>query len=109
MAVRGVLAEAHVRHQQQPWDLRAQRAERALHDPVLLPGAGAFVVLGLGDPEQDHGLNSRAHEPARLLDEIVDGEAAERRELPVRLRRRPDEERHHERVEVEPRLANEPA
>ena len=39
-------------------EARPQRAQRALDDPVVLPGAGRLLVLLLGDPEEDHRLDA---------------------------------------------------
>ena len=60
VAVRRVLAEAHVGEQQQLGEPRPQRAQRLLHDAVLDPRARALVVLLLRDPEQDHRARRRA-------------------------------------------------
>ena len=60
VAVRRVLAEADVGEQQQLREPRPQRAQRALDDPVVVPRAGALLVLLLRDPEQDHRARRRA-------------------------------------------------
>ena len=49
-----VLAEADVGEQRQAGHLGPQRAQRALHDAVVVPGARALLVLLLGDAEQQH-------------------------------------------------------
>ena len=88
----------------------SQRAQRALHDPVVVPGARALVVLLVGDAEEDHRLDAepcRAPRPRRRGRRRSGGRAAGRSR--VRERLRPDEERHDEVVEVEPRLADEVA
>ena len=54
VAVVGVLAQAHVGHEHELGQLGPQRAQRLLHDAVLRVGAGAGVVLFLGDPEEEH-------------------------------------------------------
>ena len=89
--------------------LGADCPQRPLHDPVLVPGARALVVLLLRHAEEDQRLAAERRELARLDDQILDREAAHPGQLLVRDRRRADEVRHHEVVEVEPRLAHEPA
>ncbi len=57
-------------------------------------------------------VSAMGHHTDELLDlahDVVDGEAAQRRQQLVPLRLRRNEERHHELVEVEPRLADEVA
>ena len=109
VAVRGVLAEADVGDEDELRVLGAHRPQRPLDDPVLVPGARALVVLLLGHAEEEQRLAAERGELARLGDEILDREAAHPGQLLVRNGRRPDEVRHHEVVEVEPRLAHEPA
>ena len=48
--------------------LGAERTQRALHDPVLVPGARALVVLLVGDAEEEDRLDAereRARRPRR--------------------------------------------
>ena len=85
---------------------RSSRSARWI-DAVVVPRAGALLVLLVGDPEQDHGADADADERVDLADDVVDRPAAHRRQRLVRLGRRPDEERHDEVLEVEPRLAHE--
>ena len=109
MAVRRVLAETDVGEQQQLREPRPQLAKRALHDSVVVPGAGALLVLLVRDPEEDHRGDAEALELLDFPREVVDREAAHRRQLRVRARVGADEERLDEVVEVEPRLAHERA
>ena len=107
-----VLAEADVGERAASSGNRgAQRAQRALDDPVVVPGAGALVVLLLRDAEQDHRRDAERARARRLARRASSTECrAQRRAAPrsaSALRR--DEERHHEVVEVEPRLAHERA
>ena len=68
--------------------------KRALHDPVLVPGAAALVVLLLRDAEQDQRLRRRARRLVDLAHEPVDGVAGHARKGLVRLGLRRDEVRH---------------
>ena len=86
-----------------------QRAERLLDDPVGDPGARALVVLLLRDPEEDHGLDAGAEQLLALAHGPVDREARHRRQRVVAERLGRDEERQHEVVERERRLADEVA
>ena len=56
-----------------PGNLRPQRPQRPLHDPVGLPGAGALLVLLLRDPEEDHGAHAERGELGCLAHDLVDG------------------------------------
>ena len=112
MAVARVLAEAHVGDERQARHLRPQRPQRPLHDPVGLPGAGALLVLLLRDPEQKHGPDAERRELRRLAHDLVDGALGD----PVEPSDRADdalagtgEERHHDVVERQSRLAHEGA
>ncbi len=87
----------------------SQRAQRLLDDAVLLPRAGRLVVLLRRDAEQHHGLHARGRERVDLAHQAVEVEARHPRQRLVRERLGRDEERHDELVEVEPRLAHEPA
>ena len=107
MPVRRVLAETDVREQQELRKPLAQRTQRVLDDAVLLPGAGALVVLRLGDAEQDHRLDARRDELLRLSDETLDGVPAHRGQRLVLKRLGRDEVRHDQVREVEARLARE--
>ena len=111
VAVRGVLAEADVGDEHELGLLGPERAQGPLDDPVVGPGARALLVLLLRDPEQEHGLDPERDELVGLARRAsstewrVDAPAAPRCATVAR----PDEERHHEVVELEPRLADERA
>ena len=109
VAVRGVLAEAHVGQQQQLGEARPQRAQRLLDDPVLDPRARALVVLLLGDAEEDHRVHAGAQQLLALAHDAVDRVPRERGQALVRQRLGRDEQRLHEVVERERRLAHEVA
>ena len=55
VAVGGVLADAGVRHQEQVGVGPLEGPGGLLHDPVLIEGPAAGLVLGLREPEQEHG------------------------------------------------------
>ena len=109
VAVRGVLAETDVGQQHEPRARLAQRPQRALDDAVVVPGARAVGVLLFRDAEQDQRLHAEPSGFLGLGDEIVDGKPAERGQLGVRLGGRADEDREHEVVEIQSRLAHERA
>ena len=109
VAVRGVLAEAHVGHEHELREPGAQRAERLLDDPVVVPRPGRLLVLLGGDAEEDDGLHARADELLDLADDGVDRVARHPGQLLVPERLGRDEERHHELVEAQVRLADEAA
>ena len=109
MPVRRVLAEAHVGHQHELGEARPQRAQRALDDAVVDPRARAFLVLLLRQPEEDHRRDAEANELLDLADDAVDRVAAESGQALVRERLGRDEERHHEVVDRQRRLAREVA
>ena len=100
VAVRRVLAEADVGEQHELGEARAQRAQRALDDAVVVPGAGALLVLLLRDAEEHHGADA---EPARAPRPRARRRRRVKRDMPgsasfaERVGR--DEERHHEVVE----------
>src|SRR3954454_14448723 len=101
MPVRRVLAEADVRQQEQLGEAPAQLAQRALDDAGVRPRARALLVLVFRNPEQDHRLDAEADELLGLTHDVLDGEAAERRQKLIAARVRADEERHDELVQVE--------
>ena len=110
VAVRRVLAEADVGQQHELGEARPQRAQRLLDDAVVLPRAGRLARPS--PPGRRRG--SRARTPRRASsstsrNEPLDVVARHPRQLLVRERLGRDEERHHELVEREPRLAHEPA
>ena len=77
--------------------------------PFSVPRAGRLVVLLLRDPEEDHRLHAEPNEVLDLAHDAVDVEPRHPRQRVVPQRLRRDEQRHHERLEIEPRLAHEPA
>ena len=112
VAVARVLAEADVGDERQAGHLGAQRPQRPLHDPVVLPGARALLVLLLRDPEEEHGPHAERRELGRLAHDLVDRALRD----PVEAGDGTDdalagtgEERHHDVVEREARLAHERA
>ena len=109
MSVRRVLAEAHVGHQDELGEARPQRAQSELHDAVVLPRTGRLLVLLLRYAEEHHRLNAAADELFDLAHDVLDGEARHAGQRLVAKRFGRDEERHHERLEIEPRLAHESA
>ena len=98
VAVRGVLAQAHVRHHQQLLAGRADRADRLLHDAVVGVALGADRVLGRGQPEQDHAADPELLDLLRLARHLVDRQvvaAGQRRDLAPQ----PLAGRHEQRVD----------
>ena len=79
VAVRGVLAETDVGHHDQVGMGLLQRPHRHLHDPLVVVGAGAELVLGGGDPEEHQRPDPGGGDLARLLDQVVDREALDPR------------------------------
>ena len=77
VAVRRVLAQADVGDHGQVGVRLLQRADRQLHDALVVVGAGAGLVLGGRDPEQDHRLDPDRQQLRRLGDELVDREAVD--------------------------------
>ena len=107
MTVRGVFAQANVGHQHEIASV--QLPQGAMDDTVVVPCPGPFLVLLLRDAEEDHALDT---EPLQFVGrgaEGLDRVARQARKLGIRQRLGPDEEGHDEVVEVEPRLAREPA
>ena len=109
MAVRGVLAETDVGHEHELREAGPKRAERLLDDAVVLPRPGRLLVLVGRDAEEDDRLHARADELLDLADGAADRVARHAGQLLVRQRLRRDEERHHELVEAQVRLADEAA
>ena len=98
VAVRGVLAQAHVRHHQQLLAGRADRADRLLHDAVVGVALGAERVLGRGQPEQDHAADPELLDLLSLARHLVDRQvvaAGQRRDLAPQ----PLAGRHEQRVD----------
>ena len=65
VAVVGVLAQAHVGDHEQVRVRLLDRARGELHDPLVVPGAGALGVLAGRDPEQQHRRDRRARRARR--------------------------------------------
>ena len=92
--------------------LGAERPQRTLHDPVVVPGAGALLVLLLGDAEKQHRTDAEPLQLRALARDLVDralrdpGEPLDR---PHDSLARAGEERHHDVVERERRLPHERA
>src|SRR5262249_1855320 len=78
-------------------------------DPLLVVRARADVVLLVGNPEQDHSADTRAHEPLDLAQEVLHRVAAERGQTVGRPRLRSYEQRHDEPLELDLRLAHQSA
>src|SRR4029450_1533280 len=95
VAVRGVLAQADVGQQQQLRKAAAQLAQGALPDTVLGPRAGPFVVLLVGDAEENDRLHAEAHELFHFARDVVDTEAAEWRQQLVLRPGAPRAQRTH--------------
>src|SRR5262245_32840795 len=115
MPVVGVLAEAFVGHQQRPVAVGlAQRAQRLLHDAVLLQRRGADGVLARGDAEEDERSDAAFEGRADLAHEGIDAElkvAGHRGDLLADALAGPHEQRQDEVARGEggraDRLANE--
>ena len=82
--VRRVLAQTDVGDEHELGELRAERAQRALHDPVVIPRARRLVVLLVRDTEEDDRAHAGADEAVHLADGAVDGQPRHRREAPRR-------------------------
>ena len=91
MPVRRVLAEAHVGDEDELRVLGADRPQRPLDDPVLVPGARALVVLLLGHAEEDQRLAAERRELARLARPDPRPRSGSSRAAPRSDRRRADE------------------
>ena len=84
VAVRGVLAQAHVGDDQQLLAGGADRADRLLHDAVVGVALGAHRVLGRGQAEEDHPADPQLLDLLGLARHLVDREveaAGQRRDL----------------------------
>ena len=79
VAVRGVLAEADVGDHGQVRVGLLQRAHRHLHDALVVVGAGAGLVLGGGDAEEQERADPGGGDLAGLLDQAGDREALDAR------------------------------
>ena len=72
MAVRGVLAQAHVGDQHQLGHGKPNGAQRHLHDALVVVGRGCRLVLVIRQPEQDHGRYAGRMHVRGLLDQRLD-------------------------------------
>ncbi len=73
MAMAGVLAVAHVGHDEEFRNLPTQRAYGPLDDPVLIVGAGGHLVLGFRQPEKNHAADAQRLNFGALFDEFIHG------------------------------------
>jgi hypothetical protein len=73
--VRGVLAQAYVREHQQLRHSLLDRARRQLHRALLVPCAGALLVLLRRHAEQHHARNAECGGLTRLLHGCIDRQA----------------------------------
>ena len=72
VAVRHVLAQANIAHQQQAGHFALDGARRLLHDAVIGPGAGGDFVLRLRQAEEDDAGNAQRLHLGALLHRFVD-------------------------------------
>ena len=79
VAVRGVLAEADVGDHGQVGVGLLQRPHRHLHDALVVVGAGAGLVLGGGDAEEQDRADPGGGDLGRLGDQLGDREALDAR------------------------------
>ena len=79
VAVRGVLAQAHVGDHDQVRVRLLERAHGQLHDALVVVCARALLVLLGGEPEQQHGRDAELMGDARLLDGVGDREPLDAR------------------------------
>jgi hypothetical protein len=79
VAVGGVLAEADVGDHGEVGVGVLQRADRHLHDPLVVVGAGADVVLVGGDAEDQHRFDPGRGDLAGVLHEVGDRVALDAR------------------------------
>ncbi len=75
VAVRGVLAEADVGDHGQVGVGLLERPHRHLHDALVVVGAGAGLVLGGGDAEEEDGADAGGGDLGGLGDQLGDREA----------------------------------
>ena len=74
MPVAGVLAVAHIGHEQQLRDLALHGPHRLLHDAVVGISAGCQLVLDGRDSEQDHAADPELGRFRAFLHQFIDGE-----------------------------------
>ena len=72
VAVRRVLAQAHVGDDQEVGHLALQRADGALHRSLRIVGRRASGVLRIGQPEEEDAGDAVGLRGRRLLDGLVD-------------------------------------
>ena len=109
-AVRGVLAQAHVRQHGQSRRLGPDGADRALHGAGVVPGRRPLLILAIGQSEQEHaadpaGLGLRRQARGDVGRDVA--LAGERRDRAVDARAGDDEQRLHEIGRRDARLAHE--
>ena len=112
MAVRGVLAEADVgdEHERLCGGALLERAQAALHDAVVDPGAGAVLVFFGGKAEEQEAANSKPGAGFGFLHGFVDREvedAGHGGDLAADAFALAEEERVDERAGVQVRFAHE--
>ena len=73
VAVAGVFAVADVGHDQQVGGFAADGADGALHDAIVVIGAGRHFVLRFRQAEQDHAADAERMHFGALLHQFVDG------------------------------------
>ena len=71
MPVRRVLAQTHVRNQQQVSNILAYRTQRLLHDAILIISIGADLILFRRDAKQQNATDPGLLRFTRKLDCIV--------------------------------------
>ena len=110
VAVIRVLAQAHVRDDDELRGRVLQRANGVLHDPVLGEALEPERILRARDPEQERRLDPERAELARFVREQVDRELVDPRhgrDRGAHALAGDDEERVHQVVRRERRLAHE--
>jgi hypothetical protein len=112
VAVRGVLAEAHVGDHHQVGHLALERAHGGLHRRLRIGGERAARVLCRRQPEQQHAGHALRLGGRRLLDRLVHRQlvdAGHRPHLAAHAVAFADEQGIDERVGGEVRFAHQPA
>ena len=74
MAVIGVLAQADVPDDDQIGDRALYRANRLLHDPLIVVRLRASRVLRRRNPEQDHAAQSERRGALGIFHQLIHGE-----------------------------------
>ena len=113
VAVAGVLAITDVGDDQEHvGNFPSDGAEGALHDAVLVVGAGGHVVLGFGQSEENDAADAERLDFDALLDHLVDGHlvvTGHGADFAADALAGADEKREDELAGVEVRLADEAA